>query len=492
MLKVNGQQPTAHPLQVVRPTSVLCCLFKVKPRQTCHRNPERLSNIPKIHERARQAFSSGKTKSISFRKEQIAQVGYLVRDNEEPIINSLKLDLGRPAHETISSDLQGVYTDVSEAYHNVENWVQPYSSEFQMPFAAMCPRLKAEPKGTTLILSPFNYPLVLSLSPLYLDNDLYHVVNGGIHETTKVLELQWDHIFYVGSGRVGRVVAEAAAKHLTPCTLEPASGKNPVVVDSHADLKLVAKRVLWGKFTNAGQVCLAPDYLIIERGLQDALIAEIEDAYRAFYPEGPAVSDSFGRIVSEAHTARIEGLLNATEGRVALGGDVDVPRKYVAPTILRDVGEDDALMKDGVEIFGPVLPIVPVDDINESIRIINARSCPLAVYVFSPDEAFQNQVFNNTQSGAAVANDTVINASIPGLPIGGVGASGYGYYTGKHGFDQFTHLRVFSDNPAWTDGAGFGTRYPPYKQVMLPPPTLPPRPAAGNVSSKSAEIPRTA
>ncbi|KAI0649638.1 NAD-dependent aldehyde dehydrogenase [Trametes meyenii] len=474
-----------------------------------------IDDIPKIRERTRQAFLSGKTKSISFRKEQIAQIGYLLKDNEEAIKNSLKLDLGRPAFETASSDLGGVYTDVCEAYYNVENWAQSYNAEFRMPFAAVRPRLKAEPKGTALIISPFNYPVFLSVSPLvsaiaagnaavikpsektptfsallsdlvykYLDNDLYHVVNGGVPETAKALELQWDHIFYVGHGRVGRVIAAAAAKHLTPCTLE-LGGKSPVVVDSQADLKLVAKRVLWGKFANAGQICLAPDYLIIERGLQDALIAEMEEVYHAFYPEGPAVSDSFGRIVSEAHTARIKRLLDATEGTVVLGGDVDVQRKYVAPTILRDVREDDALLEDGAEIFGPVLPIVPVDDISESIRIINARK---------ESSVGGLRVFNRPSvpepSGAAVANDTVITASIPGLPIGGVGASGYGYYTGKHGFDEFTHLRVFSDNPAWglgsgrTDGAGFGTRYPPYK-MMIPPPTLPPRPAAGNVLSKS-------
>ncbi|KAI0356760.1 NAD-dependent aldehyde dehydrogenase [Trametes cingulata] len=465
-----------------------------------------LEDITKIHQRARDAFLSGKTKSIAFRKEQISQVGYLLKDNEQRIKDALKLDLGRHEIETEFFDFAAVYIGVRTAYDNVESWAKLQRAEFNLNFFAMSPKLKAEPKGVALLVSPFNVPVYLTLSPLvsaiaggnavvikpseqtpaysallaelvpqYLDNDLYHVVNGGPQEMTKVLELRWDHIFYVGNGRVGRIIAEAAAKHLTPLTLE-LGGKNPVVLDPKCDLQLAARRILWGRFSNTGQICLCPEYVLVPRDFQDTLVEAMKEVYHSFYPEGPEKSDSLSRIVSQAHAARVKRLIDETKGTIVLGGQADVESRFVAPTIVRDVKGDDPLMQD--EIFGPVLAIVPVDSIDEAIAFINARDTPLAVYVFSQDKAFKNKVFENTRSGAAVANETVITAGIPGLPMGGVGGSGYGYYGGKHAFDEFTHLRVSIDNPGWVDKVAFGFRYPPYKPtklIAMLSPSLPPR-----------------
>ncbi|KAI0325251.1 NAD-dependent aldehyde dehydrogenase [Cubamyces sp. BRFM 1775] len=485
--------------------------------------------IMKIHQHAREAFLSGKTRSIAFRKEQIAQVGYLLKDNEQRIKDALKHDLGRPEQETDFFDLTSVYTDVRLAYDNVEQWAKPQRADFNVNFFAMSPKLQAEARGVVLLISPFNFPALLTFSPLvsmiaggnavvikpseqlstfieliaqlvpqYLDKDLYHIVNGGREETAKLLELRWDHIFYVGNGRTGRVIAEAAAKHLTPTTME-LGGKNPVVVDPKCDVNLAARRILWGRFSNAGQICLAPEYVLVPRGFEETLVQAMKEVYASFYPEGPALSASLARVVSQAQAQRITTMLNETKGEIVLGGDTDVSQKYIAPTVVKDVNVNDPLMAD--EIFGPVLCLVPVNDVHEAIAIINSQECPLAVYVFSPDKAFQNKgavshdsgvselqyadcdiVFENTRSGAAVANDVVLTTGVHGLPMGGIGGSGFGYYTGKHAFEEFTHFRVSIDNPGWVDKVALGARYPPYKpskMLAMLTPGLPPRPVQG-------------
>ncbi|KAI0353663.1 aldehyde dehydrogenase [Trametes cingulata] len=475
-----------------------------------------IEDIPKIHETARKAFESGRTQSIAFRKEQIAQVGWLIKDNEDRLREALHADLGRHPQETDLLDFGSALGEVRMAYDNVEKWVKPQKIDFSLNWFPMGPKYVPEPKGVVLIIAPFNLPMFLLLGPLvsaiaagdaavlkpseqtpatsqlmaelvpkYLDPELYHVVNGGVPETTKLLELQWDHILYTGNGRVGRIIAQAAAKYLTPITLE-LGGKNPVVVDPKVDVTMTAKRLLWGRFSNAGQICLAPEYVLVPRDFQDTLVEALKEAYHSFYPEGPEKSDSIARIVNEAHTSRIKRLVDETKGKIILGGQADVSKRYIAPTVVRDVPLDDSLMSE--EIFGPVLPLVPVKDVDEAISVIKAREYPLAVYVFSPDKKFQDKVFKNTKSGAAVANETVISAGVPGLPVGGVGPSGYGYYSGKHCFEQFTHYRVSLDNPGWVDKVAFGFRYPPYKPdykkyLKAINASLPPRP--GKAAAKS-------
>ncbi|CDO75126.1 hypothetical protein BN946_scf185010.g51 [Trametes cinnabarina] len=387
-----------------------------------------LEDIPKIHETARRAFNSGKTQSLEFRKQQIAQLAWLIKDHEDDWREALRADLGRHPQETDLLEFTGVYAEVTTAYKNIEKWAKPQSVDFSLNWFAMRPKLQTEPKGVVLIIAPFNLPLFLLLGPLtsaiaagnaavlkpseqipatsqllaellpkYLDNELYHVINGGVPETTKV--------------------------------------------------------------------CLSPEYVLVPADFQDTLVEALKEAYKSFYPDGPEKSDSFARMVSPAHAARIKRLIDETKGTIVLGGQTDVENRYIAPTVVRDVPVDDALMSE--EIFGPVLPIVPVKDVDEAISIIQARDHPLAVYVFSTDKKFQEKVFKNTKSGSAIANDSIIHGGVPGLPVGGVGASGYGYYSSKQCFEDFSHYRTTMDNPSWVDTIAFGFRFPPYKPDYL-------------------------
>ncbi|KAI0763354.1 aldehyde dehydrogenase [Trametes elegans] len=475
-----------------------------------------LDEIPRINETARRAWLSGKAKPLAFRKEQIAQVAYLVKDNEQRFKDAMKADLGRPYLETEFFDFGIVYAEARTAYDSIETWTREHAPDFSPNWFFMSPRLKPEPKGVVLMIAPFNYPLFLLLVPLisaiaggnaavlkppehtpafsalladlvpqYLDSELYHVINGAVPETAKILELKWDHIMYTGNTRVGRIIAGAAAKHLTPLTLE-LGGKNPVVVDSRTDLELAAKRILWGRVSNAGQICLAPDYVLVPEETQEALVAAFRKANQQFFPDGAKTSDSFGRIVTEAHTERIGKLINQTRGTIAFGGEIDIPERYVAPTVVSNVHPDDPLMVE--EIFGPVLAVVPVKDVDEAIAYINSRDYPLGVYIFSNDKKFQDKVTENTQSGSVMINETLIAVGAPGLPVGGKGSGGYGYYTGKYGFDQFVHMRVSLKNPSWSDTIAFWARYPPYtpaatKKLRSFEAKLPPRPGKGDFVS---------
>jgi len=259
---------------------------------------------------------------------------------------------------------------------------------------------------------------------------------------------------------VGRIVATAAAKHLTPISLE-LGGKSPVIIDPKTDLKVAARRILWGKNANAGQTCVAPDYVLVPEATEDAFVNALTDTYATFYPDGP--QKDVGRIVNDIHWKRLKALLDETKGTVVAGGAAacEQSTRYIAPTIVRDVKPGDILLKD--EIFGPILPIVPVRDVDAAIDYINAHERPLAAYVFSSDSAFKAKVIDNTQSGTIAANEVLLHLGPNGLPFGGTGPSGSGYHTGKYGFDEFTHLRATIDSPAWIDKV-LGARFPPYTE----------------------------
>ncbi|KAJ7606940.1 NAD-aldehyde dehydrogenase [Mycena polygramma] len=457
-----------------------------------------LDDIDKIHAELRAGFNSGKTKSIAYRKFQLLQLAYLVKDNAKAMEEALMQDLGRPAQESQFMDITSSLTDIMSTYNNMEAWVKPEKPAFTIPFGLMRPVTYKEPKGVVLLISPFNYPVNLTLVPLcaaiasgnaagvkpsestpataalfaelfprYMDPDLFRVVNGAIPQMTKLLDLMWDHIFFIGSGRVGKIVSAAAAKHLTPVTLE-LGGKGPVFIDPSSDLQMAAKRILWGKFINAGQTCTAPDYIIVPRTEQAAVVEALKRAYAEFYPETtaspPLPPQNVAKLVTPQAFKRVNGLLQATKGTVVCGGQTDEARKYIAPTIVKDVPRDDALMSE--EIFGPVLPIVPVEDLDAAIAYVNAHDHPLALFVFSQNDAYKSKVFGSTQSGMAVANSTVKIGGVPGLPFGGIGPSGSGYHTGKYGFDTFTHLRASVDMPGWIDKV-MGFRFPPYTSKKM-------------------------
>ncbi|KAI9569887.1 NAD-dependent aldehyde dehydrogenase [Boletus coccyginus] len=448
-----------------------------------------LDEIPQIHADLRKSFRAGKLKSIDARKTQILQLAYLLKDNYDRFKKTFAQDLGRPSLETAFLELDSTISDCKIAYDRVDKWARPEKPPFNINWAAFGPVVRKEPKGIILSISPFNYPVWLALGPMigaiaagncfvlkpselspatsgliaelipkYMDPDVVRVVLGAVPETTKLLELPWDHILYTGSGRVARIVCAAAAKTLSPVCLE-LGGKSPVVIDPKCDLKTAAKRIMWGKCVNAGQTCVAPDYILVQEDAQDKVLQALKDVHDEFYPNGAVESPDLSHIINKMHFNRIKGLLDRTSGTIVFGGQTDESRLFIAPTVVKGVKGDDSLMSE--ELFGPVLPVIAVKDLDEAIEFINDRDHPLTLYVFSQDSRFKNRVFDNTRSGSAIANDTLVHCAADGLPFGGIGPSGSGYQTRKFTFDLFTHLRASLDSPSWIDKI-LGSRFPPY------------------------------
>ncbi|KAG8985917.1 hypothetical protein FRB90_004365 [Tulasnella sp. 427] len=368
------------------------------------------------------------------------------------------------------------------------------SFTFQTVYTSLMPMVCAMAAGNTIVLKPSESTMATSalmaeLWPKYLDPECYAIVNGAVPETTKLLSLRWDHIFFTGSPNVGKVVAAAAAQHLTPVTLE-LGGKSPVFVDcsaSGSNFELAAKRVLWGKTMNAGQTCMAPDYILIERRRQDEFIEELRKVYETFWPEaagGARGSESFSRIVNERQFDRLKAMLDKTDGKVVLGGECVRDELYIAPTVVKGCTGDDSMMSEYVsigllkgvnrgeahlEIFGPILPIVPVDSAEEAIAFVNSREHPLALMVFSNDPKYKDHVISNTQSGACLVNECLFHAGCFVIPFGGVGTSGYGKSLGVYGFETFSHQRACIDSPAWLDLKPVtGFKYAPLDSANLP------------------------
>ncbi|KAH9840998.1 aldehyde dehydrogenase [Rhodofomes roseus] len=442
-----------------------------------------VDEIPQIHQSLKQAFASGKSRDIHWRKQQILKLWHLVEDNLDGFRKALFDDLGRAPEESDGTELNSLLLEIKAAYNNVGKWSQTEKAPWHYMWFAMSPATRIEPKGVVLLITPFNFPLYLILAPFaaaiaagnacllkpsegapacssllaelfpkYMDQDFFRVVNGAIPETSKLLELQWDH----RNGTVARIVCTAAAQHLTPVTLE-----NPAVFDPRvSNLKVAAKRLMWGKLANAGQICMSPDYAIVPEHFQDAFIEACKQAYYELHPRDPKETGNMARIVNERHAKRIKRLLDNTKGEVVLGGNIDMETYFCEATIVKDVPLDDILMSE--EIFGPILPIVPVKDVNEAIKVINSLGHALVLHVFSSDSGFKKKVFDNTQSGLAIANETLLHIQTVGIPFGGVGASGHGATTGKAAFDEFVHRRGSIDSPFWLDPMMLFMRYPPY------------------------------
>lgn len=447
-----------------------------------------LSEIPKLVARLRGTFEGGRTRPIEWRREQLHRLKALLEERESDLLDALAADLGKPRLEGWASDIGIVITEIEHALRHLARWMKPervWTPVAQRPGRASIHR---EPKGVVLVIAPWNYPVHLLLLPIvgalaagncvvgkpsevaahtsatlahlvpeYFDRDCFAIVEGGVPETQALLAERFDHIFYTGNGRVGRVVMEAAAKHLTPVTLE-LGGKSPTIVDRDANLDVAARRIAFGKFLNAGQTCIAPDYVLVSREQEQPLIDLIGHAIRDFYGPDPAASPDYARIVNDAHFQRLEHFLD--EGSPAIGGDRRAGERYIAPTVLRDVAPDAPVMND--EIFGPILPVLPVADVDDAIRFVNDRDRPLALYVFSESNEVQERVLAETTSGGACVNTTVMHVAVPELPFGGIGPSGMGAYHGKASFDVFSHRKSVLTKPTRPDPK---ITYPPYTKL---------------------------
>jgi aldehyde dehydrogenase (NAD+) len=415
----------------------------------------------------------------------------LLREREGELLDALRADLGKPAVEGWLTDLAQVENEIAHLGHHLHLWAATEPVRVPARLRPGRARIIREPLGAVLVIAPWNYPVQLLLLPMayaiaagnavvgkpseltpatsaalarlvpeYLDADAVAVVEGDASVATELLEQRWDHIFYTGNGRVGRVVMEAAARHLTPVTLE-LGGKSPAVVDSNVDMALAARRVAWGKFLNAGQTCVAPDYVLVERDVEGRFLDELSGAIKSFYGDDPAASSDYGRIVNDRHFERLRGLLSSLNtSKVVVGGDADPATRYLAPTVLTGTTWDEPVMGD--EIFGPILPVLAVDDLDAAIAAINAHDKPLALYVFSEERQAVNRVVDETSSGGVCVNGTLMHLAVPDLPFGGVGASGMGAYHGQAGFDTFSHKKSVFTRPTRFDPP---ITYPPYTRI---------------------------
>ncbi|CAG8724197.1 978_t:CDS:2, partial [Funneliformis caledonium] len=429
------------------------------------------------------------TTPLEYRRKQLEQLYHLIEENKEELCEALYNDLHKSKIESLIAEIGTLREECLEAHNNLYEWAAPESVKTNMIYKMNKCHIRKDPVGTVLIIGAWNYPVTLLLTPLvgaiaagctailkpselaantaaviaklfpkYLDQNAYRIINGGATETMALLKYRFDHIFYTGSGVVGKIIMSEAAKHLTPVTLE-LGGKNPVILADDADIPISAKRLVWGKSFNSGQTCIAPDYIICTRDTQVALVKELPKAIKDSYGSDPQKSPDYGRIINQRHFDRLSNLLSQTNGKVVIGGNSDRDDLYFEPTIVSDVPKDDSLMQE--EIFGPVLPIVVVENIDESIKYINERDTPLALYPFSRNDKTVKYILDNTRSGGVVINDTMLHYSVSSLPFGGTGASGIGAYHGRHTFDIFTHKRSVMSSPLALEKL-LTIRYAPY------------------------------
>ncbi len=414
----------------------------------------------------------------------------MLKEHEDDFIKALAEDLGRPVAEAFGADIGVTRLHIKYMLKHFEGWTKServFPGFFSLPGSA---EIIKEPLGVALIIAPWNYPIQLLVEPMAaalaagncvvakpselspactaalarlipqdLDDDAVAVVDGGVPETTALLENQFDHIFFTGSTNVGKVVMTAAAKHLTPVTLE-LGGKSPTIVAADADLESAAHRIVWGKFLNAGQTCIAPDYVLADASIRDRLVDHMVSVLNEFYGADPKTTKDFGRIVSERHHGRLMGLLGSSGGNIVAGGVSDTSSRYIAPTIVADPDLTSDLMSE--EIFGPILPVLSVDSVEEAISFVNDRPKPLALYIFSRDGAIVDRVLARTSSGGACVNSAVMHVLPESLPFGGVGPSGMGSYHGRSGFDVFTHHKSVVRKPPRPDPK---LMYPPYTSI---------------------------
>lgn len=444
-----------------------------------------LTQVPvtDIIRKQRDFFATLQTKDVKWRMEQLKRLKQAVVDDQEAIINAVKADLGRPEFEAYFEI--AAITEINYAIKHLKSWVKPKKVAVGLEQFPASAKIYPEPLGVVLIISPWNYPFQLLISPLVgaiaagncavlkpseisahtstaianliqktFDPAYIAVVEGDADTSKALLAEKFDHIFFTGGTAIGKIVMEAAAKHLTPVTLE-LGGKSPCIVDADTDLKDTAKRITWGKYLNAGQTCIAPDYLLVDRRIKSELLTEVQKCVQDFYGQEPEKSPDYARIISHRHFDRLVPLLK--DGEIVIGGQTRPEDKYIAPTVIDGVSWDSPVMEE--EIFGPILPVLEYQELNDAIAQINARPKPLALYLFSKDKQKQQQVLQQTSSGGVCLNDTVMQVGVTTLPFGGVGDSGMGNYHGKASFDTFSHFKSVLKKGFWFN---LNWRYPPY------------------------------
>jgi len=458
------------------------------------------TRVEQIVERQRQFFATGKTKDLDFRRQQLQQLRQGLQDYSEKLLEALHQDLGKSTFEAYSSEIVLSLQEITYTLKHLNAWAKPKRVAVRSPLLLFSSaKIQPEPLGIVLIIAPWNYPVQLTFLPLIgaiaagncaivkpseiashtskviaeliqtsFEPEFIAAIEGGIETSQLLLEQKFDHIFFTGGTAVGKIVMAAAAKHLTPVTLE-LGGKSPCIVDRDCDLNYAAHKIVWGKFFNAGQTCIAPDYVLVERSRKADLIMAMKAVILEFYGEDPTNSDDYGRIVSFKQFARLTNLITASQAEsfeIVEGGQSDVLKRYIAPTIVDcqkiEIGQNAKLMEE--EIFGPILPVLAYETLDQAIKFINSRPKPLTLYIFSNNPDSQQQVLQRTSSGSSCVNNLILQSGIPSLPFGGVGDSGMGNYHGKFSFSTFSHFKSILYSPAWFN---FKWLYPPYQPNLL-------------------------
>lgn len=447
-----------------------------------------MNSIEQSFHNSKQYFNTHETKSLKFRKKQLKQLSKSIKNYENDLLEAFQKDLGKNKVEAYATEIGFTLKNIKSARKELKNWAktkQVNTPLFMFPTKSY---IMKEPYGTVLIIGPFNYPFQLLIEPLIgaiatgntiilkpseftpnvsdviqqiisdaFDPEYINIIQGNADTTQSLLHLPFDYIFFTGSEQVGRIVYSAASKNLTPVTLE-LGGKSPAIIDESANIKVASERICFGKFTNAGQTCVAPDYLLVNRKVKDELISALKKTITEFYGTNIQDSPDFGRIVNKKHYHRLNELLNIHHPEITFGGQTDIDENFIAPTILDGTTFDSKIMEN--EIFGPILPIIAYDDFDEAIDLIRTKPKPLSLYLFSEDENSSERILNELSFGGGAINDTLMHLANPNLPFGGVGASGIGKYHGKYSFDTFSHDKSYIFKSTRLESS---LLFPPYK-----------------------------
>ena len=431
-------------------------------------------------------YATGRTRDVSFRVQQLGRLDKVIRKYEADILEALRKDLNKSEYEGYMTEVGMVYDELRFVQKHLTGWAKPRRVRTPLTNFLSTSRIYSEPYGIVLIISPWNYPFLLAMSPLIgaiaagncaivkpseysgnvsdiiatilkeaFDPSYVHTVLGDSEVGRGLLEESFDYIFFTGSTAIGKVIMEAAAKHLTPVCLE-LGGKSPCIVDETANLELAAKRIVWGKFLNAGQTCVAPDYLLVHEKVKDQLLRLVRKYITQFYGSNPGRNKEFPKIINERHFRRLLGLIEGNRG--IIGGRADAQTHRIEPTVLEGVEWNSPVMKE--EIFGPILPVLEFTNIKEAVHTINQLPKPLALYYFTRDRGRERFVLKNTSYGGGCINDTMVHLASPYMPFGGVGESGMGGYHGKASFDTFSHKKSVLRKSNLID---IPLRYPPYQ-----------------------------
>lgn len=454
-------------------------------------------DINEIMKSQREFFQLGRTKNVEYRRAALEGLRISIEENEEEIMEALKEDLGKSNYESFETEIGMVYSELSYMSRKIEGFARPKRVATPISNFPSSSRIYKEPYGSVLIMSPWNYPFMLTMEPLIgalsagncavvkpsnyskatsmviskiinqaFDPEYVFAVQGGREANQSLLEEKFDYIFFTGGKAVGRKVMEAAAKNLTPVTLE-LGGKSPCIVDKTANIDMAARRIVWGKFLNCGQTCVAPDYVLVDKEVKEQLCESLTKYIYAMYGENPLESKDYPKIINEKHFQRLRGLLESDCGDgvdsepACIGGQFDVMANKIAPTILPNATWESKAMAD--EIFGPILPILEFDDLTDVKEMVCSRPKPLALYLFTTSKGTERYILNNISFGGGCINDTIMHLATSRMPFGGVGESGMGNYHGIYSFDTFSHQKSILKKSNLID---VPLRYPPFGQSL--------------------------